>query len=926
MNSSNHRQQDHPRLASPFCRQAELEELTHQLHRSGCSAIFLSSEMGMGTTSLLRELAKTTSSHAAVISLQGTPSLASIPFGILAPFLRRSSDAFVESHVDAIRKTLALLDEQESKLRAQLGTDVELGKPLLIIDESGFIDRATAEVVVNLAQTEKIQVVVAHRAGHELVSPLPQLWDAGVAERFHLWALTREAGHAFCAGLLGGTPTANTGWYFWHTAAGNPLLMKLLMDDALANGKLHLENGLWAMDFASVPSGHQLKSVVREQLRGLSPEALKTLNLVALSEPVAAEIVSKQMGTEALAELFERHLLQETHDGRKLLMLINPVYGEVIREMVPRAQSRMLHSGLINELKMESTTPESALRMVIWTLESGLPVSDEELLKAAIFACKLYETGMALRLADEVTSPRNYGRAHAIKARARFNVGEYAAAAALLEHGPESAGSVSELMFGGLLRAATKSALGLTAGTIHGDASTLRFHADRLAGDDPENAQDILLRAGERANIIDLMAHSRTGEYHLMQPHIQSVLGRTTGTDDADHLCNRSMALALDAERLSALGQPVAGMARAMAAFAIVQAEDRDVYFVPEMIITRAQIASLTAGLWDEAEQLMQSLAVDVGKATISFGGSVGVARGMMLLRQGRTTAALAELLESRDALAYSDPQQLLGFCSAMAAYAAAKLGRHEIARELIQQYSEDTGMFIVVAHERAFIAAAREYLDGDGAGITELFNMADDLHTRGQFVAELNALALLMEFEPSKVRRRILAIATQVEGRWAAGLASYTEALEQRSASVLVSVAEQLLEAQMYEYAQKAIRLADVLLENQTDNNLWRRVHILRNRVEGELGLDQGAREGAHRVPLSDMKSRKSLTRRELEIALMAAKGFSDKHIALELQVSVRTVEGHLYRAYAKLGIAARTELVTEFLDVVPKTSRITK
>ncbi|ALO68699.1 hypothetical protein AS189_19130 (plasmid) [Arthrobacter alpinus] len=193
-------------------------------------------------------------------------------------------------------------------------------------------------------------------------------------------------------------------------------------------------------------------------------------------------------------------------------------------------------------------------------------------------------------------------------------------------------------------------------------------------------------------------------------------------------------------------------------------------YFVPEMIITRAQVASLTAGLWDEAEQLMQSLAVDVGKATISFGGSVGVARGMMLLRQGRTTAALASLLESCDGLAHSDPQQLLGYCSAMAAYAAAKSGRLDTARELVRQYSEDTGMFIVVAHERAFIAAAREYLDGDGAGIAELFSLADDLHARGQFTAELNALALLLEFEPSQARRRILAIATQVEGRWAAG------------------------------------------------------------------------------------------------------------------------------------------------------------
>ncbi|WP_432641302.1 response regulator transcription factor [Arthrobacter polaris] len=55
-----------------------------------------------------------------------------------------------------------------------------------------------------------------------------------------------------------------------------------------------------------------------------------------------------------------------------------------------------------------------------------------------------------------------------------------------------------------------------------------------------------------------------------------------------------------------------------------------------------------------------------------------------------------------------------------------------------------------------------------------------------------------------------------------------------------------------------------------------------------------------------------KNLTRRESEIALMAARGIPDKDIAHQLHVSVRTVEGHLYRAYSKLGITARNQLST--------------
>lgn len=895
-------------LSTPFCRVQELADILEQLQRPDCSAIFLSGETGMGITSLLRELTEVVSSRTAVIGLQGTPSLTSIPFGILAPFVRRNSSAFIESHVDAIRKTLELLAELEADLPAGVASDADVYKPLIIIDEADYIDKSTAEVMVSLAQAEKIKLVVAHRASNEPVSPLPQLWEAGVAERIQLKPLTRDSGHDFCLGVLGGPPKVNASWYFWSTAGGNPLLMRLVIEDALASGKLQLKDGVWVMDIQSVPAGHHLQSVVREQLRGLSQKARNTLSLVALSEPISAEIVTGQMGASALAELRDRRLLLETVEGTTLLRLMNPVYGEVIREMVPHAQRRMLHSRLIDVLKKEPATPESLLRMAIWTLESGLPVPDEELLTAAIFACKLYESRVALRLADEVSEARNRKRADVVKARARFNMGEYETAAKLLQQAPAEAASVAELMFGGLLRAANQSALGLPAETIQEAAVALRLHGERLAQQDLERSAEILLRTQERAHIIDLLAHSRSGNYAAMSSHIESVLSRTDGNDDVDHLCNRSIALALDAERLSALGFPVAGMAQAATAFSIVQTEDHDVFFVPEMIISRAQVASLTAGQWQEAEQILQFLAVDVGKATISFGGSVGVARGMMLLRQGRTTAALEVLLSGMDSLQHNDPQQLLGYCASMAAYCAAKAGQFDLAGELVKEYSEDTSMFVVVAHERAFIAAAREYLEKDGKGNAELLRIAEEASAHGLLTVELNALSLLLEFEPAQARRRILAMANNVEGSWAAGLHSYATALEQRQTSVMVAAAEQLLEAQMYQHANRVLRVASSAAGRDRDGRLSRLIQEGLNTVEEAFAAEHnngGRNSGSHQGAM-----RAKLTARELEIALMAAQGMTDKSIAAQLHVSVRTVEGHLYRTYSKLEITDRSDL----------------
>ena len=70
--------------------------------------------------------------------------------------------------------------------------------------------------------------------------------------------------------------------------------------------------------------------------------------------------------------------------------------------------------------------------------------------------------------------------------------------------------------------------------------------------------------------------------------------------------------------------------------------------------------------------------------------------------------------------------------------------------------------------------------------------------------------------------------------------------------------------------------------------------------RARGELGRIGGrARAGG-------------LTPTEERVAGLVAEGLSNKQVAAELFVSVRTVEANLTRVYAKLGIRSRTELAS--------------
>jgi DNA-binding NarL/FixJ family response regulator len=90
------------------------------------------------------------------------------------------------------------------------------------------------------------------------------------------------------------------------------------------------------------------------------------------------------------------------------------------------------------------------------------------------------------------------------------------------------------------------------------------------------------------------------------------------------------------------------------------------------------------------------------------------------------------------------------------------------------------------------------------------------------------------------------------------------------------------------------------------------------RDEAAGELRR-LGARVSAAVRRASPDAGPEGLTEREQEIAMLVARGASNKQVASTVFLSEKTVEHHLSRVYAKLGVRGRTELAHRLRDRAP-------
>jgi DNA-binding CsgD family transcriptional regulator len=839
---------------------------------------------GIGKTSLTEAIAERLAGELNILQIHGSSALAGVPFGVLTPYTGELTAEESVSPVAVLRSMWTYFE----KLKAAGGAPV-----LIVVDDAHHLDDASAGVVADLISAGWATVVAAARPRPGLPQPLDQLWYDGLAERVDLRPLNRDQIEEVLAHVLDGTVPEATVDSLWNASGGNPRILDALLHDAAEAGILAKRNGIWILLGPIPADGVQLRAVVTKDHLRRGPEEQEALKLIALGGPVGRKVIEDISGAAVVRSLLDQQMIFESSGVPAELSMWNALFAKAIRHTLSVSRSLQLLEKIRAHQNGTALRGEGMLRSVEWAFEVGQRISDAEMLEAAREALRRFRNESARTIAAKVQDPALVPLAKAIQARAVYNQAAYGEAANLLDDCWLQLSDAPEGPAVLLLRVAAYQATGRSLDAL---AEDMEGHAQQPAGGDR-------LRWERLLHLLHLLKRGAEADAGSLAAAVHGI--RSNPSEDPGGESIRVLGEALLAHALAAAGRAAEGLDSALLAASDLPALEDSLFFFPEFVLGRLVTDYLAMGEWETAERELNNYAAGHAPGAATFNGSLQVLRGYSLLRQGRMERAYQMLLPAVEALRLNDPLQLFRFASALGFYVAARLGDTAQAKRLEQDFADAVAGG--PAHEllaAAYSAAASEYLSRDGKGLAALHTLATTPEATARAGSLLELLAICWDLGDPSVIPMVQTVAQTVEGRWAQALLTLATRWEEADGDTLMDTASSLEESGFVNLAREAYARASSLLEQAGERRRSRQAVALREKCDHELG--ERFREGRFIAAAPAVH----LTRREQDIVGLAVQGLTDREIAQRLMVSVRTVEGHLYRTYVKLGVRSRDEL----------------
>jgi DNA-binding NarL/FixJ family response regulator len=639
-----------------------------------------------------------------------------------------------------------------------------------------------------------------------------------------------------------------------------------------------------------VSGGPRLDELVEGRLAALSSDRRRVLEVLAVGEPLPPAALGLSSTSDVLGDLERLGLIAMVVDGNRVDVRIgHPLHAEVLRRRLPIADHRRICRELADWLsETGSRRSGDVLRVATWRLDGG-DMSDPDLLcRAASLAAAGHDNTAAERLARAALAVQP-------SFAAGLQLGAVLCRQASFDEAIEVLGGLegSEPDNAALALLAFTRSQALYAGLgRQRDAQHVLEAALTRLGDSTSGG---ILR-GQLVAILamsgDTTAARRIGLELLDSPDERTQLRSITGAGAAFSVAGQTdlVLRATDIALESAL-----------------RLHD-ELPAAASWVMSTRMFALFLAGRFDETEQLI-NLVEAVGGPQARPGQPGGayleLVRGRVALARGQARTAMRHLQVGASAVVRGENAGLDAWRCALLAESAALVGEDATA----MQAAQDSDAFFVPTirryeGDRRRALAWVKALDGRAsAAVRELLEVAAEAAADGQHVVEANTRHDLVRLGQLDQTARLTELVDEVDGVLALAYRDHAAALVASDVAQLEAASQRFEEIGLLLIAAEAAQAASTVA---TQMGLRSRAASSIRRATTLLAACEGARTPA----LSAYGVLRPLSEREREVATLAGKGHTNREIADLLTVSIRTVETHLYQAFAKLGVTNRREL----------------
>lgn len=839
--------------------------ITETLTSDTFSGAMLIGPSGVGKTTLMRMLAK---NHAAVRWVACTVSSRAVPLGVFAPWLGRAD----------LHDPLTMLSTARESL---LGRGES---PLICVDDAHLLDPLSATLLHHIAVSRSARILATARGNERVPDALTSLWKDSHLLRVDLEPLSKEQSAELAGKTLGGNVEELSVDILWEATGGSPLFLRHLLEGARQAGTLTKVDDVWQLrGRAAVTSG--LATLLDEQLRDAG-EATEALRLLALCEPIHIDLLAQLCGTAAVDSAEAQGLIRVSQDGPQAnARFTHPLYGDVIRRSLGTASARQLRSRLTATLRQGPLDSAAArIQLALLSIDSDQQPDNGLLAAAAKDALALADLSLGERLARNAFEHGDGLRSGALLARALVWQGRPAEAGRVLTtFMPEDLTEAQLLLWGIPLIStlfwsvgdvdSTRATLALLRTRVTQPARHLILDACAAAIAVHENNIDEGLKAATKV-LADPIAPTQAIDFAAFAAGLaMPIMGRGASFPAIAHRCQT--------ER-----QPTDGLIRLMVRYFDIQA--------------------LTyLGLLDQADQQVVEYAKFSSEGQYLGWAVAKISAGLVSTCRGLFPRAIAEIVPALAALSAEAPLPSRLVAQLLLARSHAALGQFASAEETLADIERNFGPQVAM-HEpqvlicKAWLAAAR---GGHRTGADLAHQAAARARRIHQYAVEAEALHHATRFGDRTAATRLAQLAGELDGDLVVHYAEHAAALNNSNIGQLVAVSEHFermgLLLSAVDSAAQAVHLYERTGSRASGAEVARRVGELARRCGGVT--TPAIRSVARPLPLSS---------REYEIASLVAEGLSNRDIAGRLGMSVRTVEGHIYRSCNKIGARDREEL----------------